>query len=140
MSAPGRKVVLDTSAVVRLYIPDGPLPEKLIDSISSAEQGNLDLIAPELLSAEFYQVILKKERAQFIKKSEAELIIESFCTLPIIYISHSGILPLALELSRKFNVAIYDALFLSLAHNMKADLVSADEEMLEIGKKVLLAK
>ena len=51
---------IDTSALVRLYIPDGPIPEGLEMAMQNAERGNDSVIAPELILAECGQVLHKK--------------------------------------------------------------------------------
>jgi predicted nucleic acid-binding protein len=127
-----RSIVIDTSAIIRLFIPDGPLPEEIIESLESAERGEVDLVSPELMSAEFYQVILKKENKSFINAQEANEILENFRHLPITYLSHDPFLSGAGDIARKFNTTIYDGLFLSVAERTKSRLISADDLMLRI--------
>lgn len=50
-------VVLDTSALLRLFIPDGELPEGVGECIAAAEQGAIGVLAPELILAEAGQVV-----------------------------------------------------------------------------------
>ena len=47
-----RAVVVDTSALIRLYVPDGPIPEGLEAAMGAAWRGEALLIAPDLLLAE----------------------------------------------------------------------------------------
>lgn len=63
-----KRVEVDTSALVRLYVPDGPLPDNLETYISSALSYETTLIIPELALAEFAQVIWKKEQADYLTK------------------------------------------------------------------------
>ena len=44
--------VIDTSARLRLFIPDGPLPDGLNAAVSGAERGEFVLLAPELVLTE----------------------------------------------------------------------------------------
>ncbi len=50
-------VVVDTTALIRPYIPDGPIPDGLEEHIASAWRAETTLIEPELVLAEFAQVL-----------------------------------------------------------------------------------
>ena len=52
--------VVDTSALIRLFVPDGPRPEGFDDFLRGVERGINTAIAPELLVAEAANVINKK--------------------------------------------------------------------------------
>ncbi len=44
--------VVDTSALIRLFVPDGPLPDGFNEFLRGVERGFNMAIAPELLLAE----------------------------------------------------------------------------------------
>ena len=52
--------VIDTSGLIRLFIPDGPIPEGMEDFFKEVERGNHTAIAPELLLVESANVLDKK--------------------------------------------------------------------------------
>ncbi len=52
--------VVDTSALIRLFIPDGPIPEGFEKFLSGVERGNNMAIAPELLLVESANVLDRK--------------------------------------------------------------------------------
>ena len=122
-----KNVIVDTSAIIRLYIPDGPIPEGLEEKINHAINGELNLLAPELLIAEFNQVLLKKERAKILSTKEVNKIRLNFDELPILFISHKNLINEALDVARAKSITIYDALFFALACQMSAQLITADE-------------
>jgi len=130
-------VVLDTSAIVRIYVPDGPIPEELIDLIESAEKGETELLSPELLSAEFYQVLLKKENKGFLQSKEVDQICNSFKNLPILFIAHAPLMTNALKIARQYNITIYDSLFLSLAKKSNSRIITADALMKKVAVECL---
>ena len=76
-------VVVDTSALIRLYVPDGPIPDNLESHISSALSAETTLIIPELALAEFSQVLWKKEQAGYLTASEVDEIMAAFLDLPL---------------------------------------------------------
>ncbi|MBW2220154.1 MAG: hypothetical protein JRF40_11780 [Deltaproteobacteria bacterium] len=52
--------VIDTSALIRLFIPDGPIPEGFEKFFRGVERGNNRAIAPELLLVESANVLDRK--------------------------------------------------------------------------------
>ena len=121
--------VVDTSALIRLYVPDGPLPEGLEAAVEAAWRSDAALIVPELALAEAAQVLRKKELAGFLQPEETEEILASLLLLPLEVVGHRDLLEEALTAARKDDLTVYDALFLVLAHSRGADLITADSEL-----------
>lgn len=119
--------VIDTSALIRLYVPQGLIPDGLLETIDEACQGNVIIFIPDIALAEVSNIILKKERARYITPSEADSILKEVLTLPISSIGHRELLPGAYLDARKHSLSIYDALFLHLARVKKAQLFTMDE-------------
>lgn len=122
-------VIVDTSALIRLYVPDGPIPDGLEEHLDAAWRGEITLMIPELALAEFVQVLWKKEQAGYLESSEVDEIVEALLELPVEIIGHHGILMDALSLARRYGLTVYDSLFLSLAMKRKAQLITADERL-----------
>ena len=80
--------VLDTSAIIRYLIPDGPIPDKLEETLNFAAKAEIIAISPELAQAEFSQVILKKINSGFLSMKEGQEIMAIILDLPIIYLGH----------------------------------------------------
>jgi predicted nucleic acid-binding protein len=127
-----KPVVIDTSALIRLYVPDGPLPDNLESHISSALNAETTLIIPELALAEFAQVLRKKEQAGYLTAQEVDEIVSAFLELPLEVFGHYDILSEALSLARRYSLSVYDALFMALAGNRKAELVTADQKLRDV--------
>jgi len=104
-------VVLDTSALIRLYLPEGPIPDFLEESVRLASQAELLLLIPELALAEAAQVLRKKEKAGILTKNEVDIILEAILELPLNIIGHFDILTDALFLARKHDLTVYDSIF-----------------------------
>ena len=128
-------VVVDTSALIRLYVPDGPIPDKLEEHIASALSAETTLLIPELALAEFAQVLWKKEQAGYLTPQEVDEIMSAFLDLPLEVFGHYDILVEALSLARRYSLPVYDALFLALAENKKAELVTADQRLKDVFDK-----
>lgn len=123
--------VIDTSALVRLFVPDGPVPEGLVECIEAGTRGDVRLLAPELILTELGQLLRKKEEKSYLNKSESAEIVENVLLLPIKYVSHVSLIQPAIVLSRKNRLSVYDCLFLTLANSARAKLFSADERLLK---------
>lgn len=130
-----KSIVVDTSALIRLYLPDGPLPEDLEEQVHAAWNGNTLLLAPDLILAEAGQVLWKKQQAGLIDMKETDEILDAIMEMPIEIVAHRKLLPTALQLARKFSVTVYDALFLALSRIMRAELITADQELLQVCRR-----
>ncbi len=121
--------VLDTSALIRLYVPDGPVPEGVQEALEKAWAGDAALLVPELALAEAAQVLLKKERAGSLSPEEAEGILAEILVLPLEVVGHANLVGSAASLARRLELTVYDGLFLALSLEKGASLLTADEEL-----------
>lgn len=121
--------VLDTSTLVRFYVPDGPLPEGAEAALDEAWRGDGILLVPELALAEAAQVLLRKERAGRLSAAEAEGILEEILTLPLQVVGHAALISSAASLARRLSLTVYDALYLALALERGAPLLTGDQEL-----------
>ena len=130
--------VIDTSALMRFYIPDGDMPEGFELFLREIERGNNSLLAPELILAEAGQVIHKKRTQKLLSEEEAIEILKCILELPIKLFSHKDFLEPAFYLSKKYNLSVYDSLFLSIAEHHSAKLITVDKKLQTAAKKLSL--
>jgi predicted nucleic acid-binding protein len=121
--------VVDTSALIRLYVPDGPLPPGLEDAIEDAWQGDGVLMMPELALAEAAQVLWKKEQRGAMTPAEVGEVLEAILDLPIETLGHRDLLADAMSLAREHSLTVHDALFLAAALRHGASLITADQKL-----------
>lgn len=119
--------VVDTSALMRLYIPDGPIPEGLESAFRNAERGNDSLIAPELMLAECGQVLHRKRMQNVLTDEELDALLNSILDLPIRLFAHGDLLRPACNLAAELSLTVYDGLFLALAKRHNAPLFTVDK-------------
>lgn len=122
--------VIDTSALIRFYIPDGPVPANLEKTIELASNGEALALIPELALVEATQVLWKKQSAKHLSPHEVDAILTLLLNLPLTVIGHRDFITNALSLARKFSLTVYDSLFLSMAKHYQAELISADQALL----------
>lgn len=124
-----RCFVADTSALIRLYIPDGPVPETLEDAVEASWRAEGGLLVPDLMLAEGTQVLRKKEEAGRLSAEEADEILEALLALPLCVVAHRELIVQAMALARTSAITVYDGLFLALAVQREARLITCDEQL-----------
>ncbi len=124
-----RIAVLDTSALLRLFVPDGPVPEGVEEIVEQAWRAEAILLAPEQVLSEAAQVLLKKQEAGILEASEVEEILTSILSMPLETVGHREILADSLHLAEKRKLTVYDALFVVLASKRGAELFTADRKL-----------
>ena len=122
-----KRYVFDTSALLRLYVADGPLVPGAEEALDAAWRGDAVLHVPELLFAEVAQVLLKKQRAALLSNEEAQAILTEVLRLPLQVTGHRVLVVQAVALAEARKLTVYDALFLALAQQHAAELLTADE-------------
>ena len=127
--------IADTSALVRLYIPDGPVVDGLTAAVEAAWRGDGLLLCPEIALAEMAQVLWKKEQAGYLTSEEAEDVFDAFLDLPLQVVAHRDLLADARMLARRHRLTVYDGLFLALADRHGGRLFTADQELAEAARR-----
>ncbi len=118
--------VFDSSAVLRLFIPDGPIPEGMEQFLRGVETGDNFALAPELMLAEIANVLHKKSLRNEIGDEEGDQILILIQRLPIRLFSHKELVESAVQLARDHAITVYDALFLELARQQNGRLFTGD--------------
>lgn len=127
--------VVDTSAFLRLFLPDGAIPEGLEVFMRGVERGENIAIAPELMLAEAANVAVKKQRQGVLSAVEAAELVRLMRGMPVRYLSHGDLIVPAAESATEFGLTVYDALFLVLARQKAARLFTADDHLGGIARK-----
>ena len=94
------------------------------------------LTAPELILAEAGQVLVKKEKAGYIKKSQVQEILSLILELPIELVGHRELIDKATTIARQKQTTVYDALFCTLALKRNGKLFTADDELRAVFEKI----
>lgn len=123
--------VIDASALMRLFIPDGPVPQGLEAFFQGVESGRNMAIAPELLMAEAASVIHKKRRLGLLTDKEGALLLTDVLRMPVRLFPHPPLLTPAYELAGQYGLSVYDSLYLALAVQKGADIFSSDADMIK---------
>ena len=119
------KLVVDAGVAVKWYVPEEG---------SDAAAGLLDsahhLLAPELLLAEFGNVLWKKVQRGVLAPREAEEIVDAFLeACPVTFYASHPLLPSAFKLATNVQCTVYDSFYLAVAVAENCRLVTADDRL-----------
>jgi predicted nucleic acid-binding protein len=123
--------VVDTSALIRLYIPDGPMPDGFEGFLRGVERGENSAIAPELMAVEAANVLHKKQWSGELSEDECGRLLSELLSLPIRLFRHRPLLLNAFQLASKHRLTVCDILYLALAAERGAVLFTADHKLAE---------
>jgi predicted nucleic acid-binding protein len=118
--------VVDASVAVKWFVPEIHSEHAL-----RLLRKRFDLQAPELIQAEFGNILWKKCRAGELDGTTAGEILGSFKRSPLVVHPHGALLKLAWEIALKHRQTFYDCLYLALAMAEKARMVTADRKFYE---------
>ena len=122
-------VVLDTSALLRLYLADGPLPPSLEPAIQRGCTGDALLLVPDLCLLECASVLLKQVQRQLLSPDECHGLLADVLQLPLRPTSSSDLAAAALDQAMALSLSVYDASYLALALKHGACLITADKQL-----------
>lgn len=131
--------VIDTSALIRLFVPDGPLHPEVETAFNRAASGTDLVLAPQLLLAEAANVLLRKQRRGELSSQELRELLQAVESLPIRYCGHESLLLAACTLADAHGLTAYDALYLALAEQHGARLITSDGIMGKVARTIGLA-
>jgi predicted nucleic acid-binding protein len=131
--------VIDTSALIRLYVPDGPLHPDVETAFNRAASGADLVLAPQLLLVEAANVLLRKRRRGELSAQELGELLQAIESLPIRLCEHADLILPACALAEAHGLSVYDALYLALAERHGARLVTCDDALDKVARKLGLA-
>src|SRR5262249_27669710 len=88
-----------------------------------------ELHLPTFFDVEVANIVWKKLRHGELNRSEADFIIGQLPTLQVLRHAEAPLLPQAFDLAAKTQRTVYDCLYLALALQLGATMVTADERL-----------
>jgi predicted nucleic acid-binding protein len=116
-----KSLVIDTSVAVKWF-----LPEIHFEAASKVLKSRLELLAPDIIWAEFGNTLLKKVRIDEISVQEASDILKDFIRFPLQTFGSKFMLNAAWHMAHAARNNVYDHLYLAMAVNRDCELVTAD--------------
>lgn len=131
--------VIDTSALIRLFVPDGPMHAEVETAFNRAATGADLVLAPQLLLAEAANVLLRKRRRGELSAQELGELLQALESLPIRLCDHGPVLFPACGLAEAHDLSVCDALYLALAEQHGARLITCDDALDKVARNIGLA-
>ena len=116
--------VVDASVVAGAFFPD-----KHADACRSLLSSGRELHAPDLVYAETANVIWKRRRRGEIDEQEAAGLLTDILRLPLRTTASGSLVETALALALRTDRTVYDCLYLALALQEEAVMVSCDKRL-----------
>jgi predicted nucleic acid-binding protein len=133
------KLVIDANVLIKLYVPE-VLSQKADSLFRDAENGGIELIAPDLIYPESGNILWKKQRLKELSRPDVEEITEAILSLPLVVEPVKLLLPLAVDIAIGYNITVYDAAYVALATVYKTALITADKKLVDTLSKTILTK
>ena len=117
------RYVVDASVAVKWYLPEihDAQAKRLLT-------GDKKLLVPDLIFSEVGNILWKRVRAEQILETEALAILQSMGALPLSVSASWPLALVALAIACKTQRSVYDSLYLALAVQENAVMVTADEK------------
>ena len=123
MLSSGEPLVVDASVAVKWVVqePDSDQAEALLDH---------PLVAPDLLFAEYANVLWKKLRRGELTGDEAAIAAQALEQLDLTVIASKGYFTRALAIAAELDHPAYDGIYLAVAEAFAVRLVTADARLI----------
>jgi predicted nucleic acid-binding protein len=123
-----KAIVVDSSVVIKWFVTE-ILSDEAQRILQGYRDGQLDLLAPDLLNAEIGSIVWKKKRLQNLTEADALLVISLFRDLSITFTSMASLLLDAYLLAATHQRTVYDMMYVALSITENCDFVTADEKL-----------
>ena len=127
-------LVIDASVLIKFYVPE-ILSDKAEELLTRVAQGDVMLLAPDLIYPEVGNILWKKQRMKELTRSEVEEITDAIISLPLKIETSKLLLPLAMDIGMAYGITIYDALYLSMARIYEIKMMTADKKLANVMAK-----
>ena len=123
--------VVDASVLIKAYIPEAG-SEQAGTWVARVEEGDVELLAPDLIYPETGNILWKKVRRGELTEAEAREIGAAIGSLPLRIEAGRTLLPLALDIALACGVTVYDALYVALAGVYDTRMLTADGKLVAL--------
>jgi predicted nucleic acid-binding protein len=130
------RTVVDASVALRWYLAE-PGAEAADQILREAILGARELVAPDLILAEFANALWKKVRTGGCGEREASEILDMFLGDAPRLIDPAPLTERAFELAARLDESVYDCIYLAAAVEAGASLATADARLARRARSVL---
>jgi predicted nucleic acid-binding protein len=120
--------VVDSSVVVKWFVVE-PYSTEARRILADYQAGVFTLLAPDLINAEVGNIIWKKHVLQGMDAADAQLVLDTFRTVPLVQTPTAVLLDSAYRLAVAHQRTVYDMLYVALSIQEACPFVTADEKL-----------
>lgn len=123
--------VLDASVAAKWFLPAAgeTLRDEALRLLQRYTNGQLRFVVPDLFWAEFANILWKAVRQGRWTKASADTAIAAMTDRNLPTVPSVTLIEQAFTIATAFDRTVYDSLYVALAVNSKAQLVTADERL-----------
>ena len=122
-----KKLVVDSSLAFKWFLiePDSPMARKILREYA---QGLYEFLAPDLIYAEYGNIIWKKQVFQAFDARDDDAALKKFQNIQLALTPAKDIFDEALQIAVQYKRTFYDSLYLALSVKENCEFVTADEK------------
>ncbi len=126
-----KTIVVDASVAAKWCLPakGEPLADEAFDLLERYVKGEVRFVVPDLFWAELANLLWKAVRQGRCTKTAAEAALAALQERELQTVSSRSLLDLAFGIATAFDRTVYDSLYVALAVELKARLITADERL-----------
>lgn len=121
-------LVVDSGIIIKWFVTEHD-SESAIKVYQSFQDGDIRLLVPDLIFAEFGNILWKKRIYQNLSKEASETAIELFQQIPFQVTSSRTLFDSALSIALEHKRSFYDSIYLALGEKENVRFVTADEKL-----------
>jgi predicted nucleic acid-binding protein len=123
--------IIDASVAAKWFLPakQEPLVSEALVLLNGHASGNVQFVVPDLFWAELGNILWKACRQGRYTRDLAQIAIASLKQQNLPTVSSALLLDLAFKIATAFDRTVYDSLYVALAVESKAQLITADERL-----------
>lgn len=121
-------LVVDSGVAIKWFVPE-PYSTEARRILDGYQTSTLYFLAPDLINAEFGNIVWKKQEFQGLAAVDAQDVIDGFRKITFALTPTATLLEEAYQLAVKHRRTVYDMLYLALSIRENCQFVTADEKM-----------
>jgi predicted nucleic acid-binding protein len=121
-------LVVDSSVAVKWFIVE-PYSAEARRILDAYQRGAVSFLAPDLINAEFGNIVWKKQVFQGLSAPDAQDVLDEFRRLQFSFTPTAQLLDDAYKIAATHRRTVYDALYLALSVRENCLCVTADEKL-----------
>lgn len=123
-----KNLVIDSSIAVKWFTAEND-SDKALQILKDYQSEQLSFLAPDLIYAEFGNIVWKKRIFQNLDSQDANFAIKEFKKISFTLTPISLLFDDAYQIAVKYKRTFYDSLYLALARRENCGFVTADEKL-----------